>query len=137
MQRVRRGSLSLLQFQVEDSGVGIAQADIGKLFSLFGMLENNRRQMNQSGTGIGLSISKRLVESLGGEIEVESREGSWTRFTFTILDHAQIHQDSNFRLVRFVNQVNDVESSLNCNINISGSYDRNSLPVNAINNCDF
>lgn len=75
--------VKFLTFKVRDTGVGISQADLGKLFKLFGRLNHNQR-MNQSGTGIGLSISKKLVELLGGTIKARSREKKWTEFTFTI-----------------------------------------------------
>ena len=83
IREIRRHRHNYLEFTVYDTGVGIKREDIGKLFEMFGMIEKNRRLLNQSGTGIGLWISKKLVESLGGKIHVESEEHSWTRFTFT------------------------------------------------------
>ena len=50
------------------------------------MIERHRLQYNRSGTGIGLSISKMLSESLGGKIKVDSVEGCWTKFTFYVED---------------------------------------------------
>ena len=76
-----------LRFEVIDSGIGIAHEDLKNLFQIFGMIEKWRLTLNQNGTGIGLSISKKLVESLGGEIKAESEEGRWTSFTFYILNN--------------------------------------------------
>ena len=73
-----------LKFEVLDSGIGISSKDIPKLFSMFGMLDNKKDLLNKSGSGIGLSISKMLVEQLGGKIKVRSEEGKWTKFTFTV-----------------------------------------------------
>ena len=53
---------------------------------MFGMLCNSKEWLNKSGTGIGLSISKMLVDLLGGEISIDSEEGKWTKFTFTVED---------------------------------------------------
>ena len=73
-----------LKFEVLDSGIGISSKDIPKLFSMFGMLDNKKDLLNKSGSGIGLSISKMLVEQLGGKIKVRSEEGKWTWVIFTI-----------------------------------------------------
>ena len=48
------------------------------------MLDQHRQTMNKSGSGLGLSISKKIVESLGGQITVTSEEKRWTEFKFTI-----------------------------------------------------
>ena len=80
----KRNGDDFLKFEVSDTGVGISKQDIPKLFKMFGMLSKHRNQLNQSGSGLGLSISKRIVESLGGKIKVKSREGEWTKFTFSI-----------------------------------------------------
>ena len=55
-----------------------------KLFKMFGTIQKNINQLSPSGSGIGLSISKKIVESLGGEIKVVSVENEMTNFTFTI-----------------------------------------------------
>ena len=83
IREIRRQRHNYLEFSVYDTIVGIKRKDIAKLFVMFNMIENNRRLLNQSGTGIGLWISKKLVESLGGEIDVKSEENNWTQFTFT------------------------------------------------------
>ena len=58
VREVERKNKNYLEFKVLDTGIGIKQEDIGKLFMLFSMIDKNRRLYNQSGTGIGLSISK-------------------------------------------------------------------------------
>lgn len=67
-------------FQVEDTGIGIATAEIPLLFEQFKQLENFR-QRTHGGTGLGLALTKKLVELHGGMIEVESALGQGTIFT--------------------------------------------------------
>ena len=68
-----------LRFYVKDTGCGIPADKIDSLFGRFVKLNNF-----QQGTGLGLSICKTIVEKLGGEIGVESKEGVGTLFWFTI-----------------------------------------------------
>ena len=75
----------VLEFTVGDTGVGIAKEDAKNLFTMFGMVKKNNK-FNMRGTGLGLTISKRLVESMGGSIEIESEEGKGTEATFTIFE---------------------------------------------------
>jgi signal transduction histidine kinase/DNA-binding response OmpR family regulator len=72
-----------VRLSISDTGTGIAEADIGKIFEEFRQLPNPNRQ-TKSGTGLGLAISRRLVTLLGGEIEVESRLGEGSTFTVTL-----------------------------------------------------
>lgn len=59
----------LLHFSVIDTGVGIAASQIPKLFQLFHSVKT-KNSVNKSGIGLGLTISKKLVEQLGGDISV-------------------------------------------------------------------
>ena len=73
-----------LQFKVTDTGVGIPENDIPNLFQMFGIAVKYRNKLNCRGTGLGLTISKKLVESLGGSISLKSKEGTGTSIKFTI-----------------------------------------------------
>lgn len=71
-----------LRFTVSDTGMGIAPHELGVLFTPFGQTEAG--QQSQEGTGLGLTISQRFVQLLGGEIEVSSRLGEGSVFSFEI-----------------------------------------------------
>jgi len=68
---------------VWDTGIGIKEEDKEKLFEEFQQLDSGRDKRYQ-GTGLGLALSKRLVEMHGGRIWVESEEGKGSRFSFTL-----------------------------------------------------
>jgi two-component system sensor histidine kinase/response regulator len=68
-----------MSLRVEDTGMGMMQEDIGNLFKLFGKAKD-RNNMNKNGTGLGLTICKKIAESMGGNIEVESTYGKGTTF---------------------------------------------------------
>ena len=72
----------MLRVDVSDSGVGIAENDLPRLFEKFAQLEHGRRSV--PGTGLGLAITKGLVEAHGGSISVSSRHGEGSTFTFTL-----------------------------------------------------
>ncbi len=72
----RRGAQ--VRIMVTDTGYGVSAADLTKLFSPFERLDANER--NIDGTGIGLALSKRLIESQGGQIGVESTVGVGSTF---------------------------------------------------------
>ncbi len=67
----------LLCFDIEDSGVGMRQHDLGRIFEPF---EQVRSAGSQTGTGLGLTITRRFVELMGGTLLVESEEGRGSRF---------------------------------------------------------
>lgn len=72
-----------IKITVSDTGVGITAEDIPKLFQPFAQLEARPEKVIQ-GTGLGLVISRRIVEALGGELNVESVVGVGSRFYFML-----------------------------------------------------
>ncbi len=72
-----------LDFLCEDNGIGMSQAFLERIFVPFERVQN--AAVNKiEGTGLGMSIVKSLVDSMGGEILVESREGEGSRFTVSL-----------------------------------------------------
>jgi PAS domain S-box-containing protein len=72
-----------LEFEVEDTGMGIATEDLTRLFQPFVQTESGQKA--QEGTGLGLAISQKFVNLMGGEITVSSVVGMGTLFRFTIV----------------------------------------------------
>jgi len=72
----------LLRFQIEDSGIGIAQENIDKIFSPFEQLST--RLSSQEGTGMGLSISTKLLAMMGTTLQIKSEIGSGSCFWFDL-----------------------------------------------------
>ncbi|WP_396150341.1 response regulator [Flavobacterium sp.] len=75
-------SLCYIKFEVIDTGMGIAEKDLGKIFDKF--VQIDRKEDDYQGAGLGLSIVKKLVKLFGSEIFVKSEEGKGTAFDFTI-----------------------------------------------------
>lgn len=55
-----------------DNGIGIKESDQKKLFKLFGYVESVRNSLNTQGIGMGLHISKSIVQQFGGQVNVKS-----------------------------------------------------------------
>ena len=79
----RRGDTALLRFSVKDTGMGIKEEDMDKLFTAYERLDEEMNTDIQ-GTGLGLDISRRFAEIMGGKIWCESVYGEGSEFIFTV-----------------------------------------------------
>ncbi len=73
----------VLRFSIRDSGIGISEENQAHLFETFSQVHSQARYA-AGGSGLGLSICRRLVEAMGGQIGVESRSGAGSTFHFTM-----------------------------------------------------
>jgi PAS domain S-box-containing protein len=79
-----------VRIDVQDSGIGIADSDLPKLFQKFYQIDPSTTR-EKGGAGLGLSISKALIEAHGGRIGVNSQPGSGSTFWFTLPDRMPAH----------------------------------------------
>ena len=77
-----KNSRGFVLLTVEDTGIGIPEADLPNIFSRFYRVDKARSR-ERGGSGLGLSIVHDAVAALGGKIDVAAREGGGTRFTVT------------------------------------------------------
>ena len=69
-----------VEFAVQDTGIGLTQEQLGRLFKEFSQAEASTSR-NYGGTGLGLALSRKLAQVLGGDITVESTPGAGSTFT--------------------------------------------------------
>lgn len=82
--RVRYDEGDMLHFEVEDSGIGIPQDELDKIFAMYYQVKDSHGGKPATGTGIGLAVSSRLAKNMGGDITVTSEQGKGSTFTLTI-----------------------------------------------------
>lgn len=75
--------MALLKYEVEDTGQGIREEDLGNLFQMYTQF-NTTQNRGKEGSGIGLAISKYFADQMGGTVGVDSEYGKGSRFYFTV-----------------------------------------------------
>jgi signal transduction histidine kinase len=78
--RVTPSGAEQLRLEVQDTGIGVAQKDLHRLFVEFQQLDAGTAK-KYAGTGLGLALTKRIVEAQGGTVAVESRPGQGSTFS--------------------------------------------------------
>ena len=88
---VEHDSQEFLKCSVLDTGIGVKQEDLSKLFKLFGMIDYGKYEdyrqninINPNGCGIGLTVSQKYIEHLNGKVEFDSTIDQGTQVSFTI-----------------------------------------------------
>ncbi len=95
-----------LEVSIEDTGIGIQEQDLDKIFNSF---EQSSDPKGYSGTGLGLSVTKQLIELHGGCIKVVSRVGFGSTFSFTLpLSHEAEAVATSFRAVPILTPSKDL-----------------------------
>lgn len=83
VERAGSADRPMVRFVVADTGIGILPEDRSKLFSEFARLHTDQQAPKDS-TGLGLHLSQKIAESLGGKITLESEPGKGSAFTLTL-----------------------------------------------------
>ena len=83
-----------MQISIIDTGIGISQDGLQNLFIDFSKLHENSSR-NKGGTGLGLSICKKIIEQMGGKVEVESKLGVGTSFIINMKTRCKV-KNTNF-----------------------------------------
>ena len=76
---------------IKDSGCGISDEDLKKLFKNFGKLED-KNQVNPGGVGLGLSICREIIQASGGNIDIKSELGKGTSFIISMSTICQLDE---------------------------------------------
>jgi len=100
LKEIHSSGKCILNFSVQDTGLGIEAKELTKIFQAFSQSETGRN--SRQGTGLGLSISKKYVELMGGSLSVDSKIGQGSVFKFEIITQLSNMSPSNLSEVKFV-----------------------------------
>ncbi|MCM1159808.1 MAG: response regulator [Roseburia sp.] len=100
---VMQGELAKLEFRVEDTGIGIREEDIEKLYHEFERIEEQRNRKIE-GTGLGMNITTQLLERMGSRLQVESVYGKGSVFSFILEQKIVSHEPIGDLEARIKNQ---------------------------------
>ncbi|MDA0149733.1 aerobic respiration two-component sensor histidine kinase ArcB [Vibrio sp. LaRot3] len=103
-----------ITMEVEDTGVGIPESELDKIFAMYYQVKSGKDNLHAVGTGIGLAVSKQLINMMDGDIHVSSEEGFGSTFTVTIrVPVGEIEQpkvvEANMNLSLRIFMVEDIE----------------------------
>ncbi|MBA5820217.1 aerobic respiration two-component sensor histidine kinase ArcB [Morganella morganii] len=87
--KVWREANDMLCFEVRDSGIGIPKDELEKIFAMYYQVTDSAGGRPATGTGIGLAVSRRLAQAMGGDITVTSEPGKGSCFTLSVCAPAQ------------------------------------------------
>ncbi|KJY72473.1 aerobic respiration two-component sensor histidine kinase ArcB [Vibrio nigripulchritudo] len=73
-----------ITIEIEDTGIGIPEAELEKIFAMYYQVKSGKDNLHAVGTGIGLAVSRQLINMMGGDIEAASEEGFGSTFTVTL-----------------------------------------------------
>ena len=120
---INEDNISNISISVEDTGKGIKSEDLGKIFSKFERVEEDKNSSIE-GTGLGLAITKQIIELMGGKIVVQSIYGKGSKFTIHVSQEI-------VNMTQSLESMNRVESKENMDMNFKGKkvliVDDNSL----------
>ncbi|ASG08176.1 aerobic respiration two-component sensor histidine kinase ArcB [Vibrio anguillarum] len=84
-----------ITMEVEDTGIGIPEAELDKIFAMYYQVKSGKDNLHAVGTGIGLAVSRQLINLMDGDISVSSEEGFGSTFTVSI--RVPLAQDAQFK----------------------------------------